>query len=92
MNNSQSSIWKNSIFVFFTHAIRVVTNFLIFILIARFYGPESLGQFSLAFTIANISLVLADFGFDVLLTTEIAKNKKNAPKIISNYFSINSIS
>ena len=88
MNNSQSSIWKNSIFVFFTHAIRVVTNFLIFILIARFYGPESLGQFSLAFTIANISLVLADFGFDVLLTTEIAKNKKNAPKIISNYFSI----
>jgi len=88
MNNSKSTIWKNSIFVFFTRAIRLVTNFLIFILIARLYGPESLGQFSLAFTIANISLVLADFGFDVLLTTEIAKNKKNAPEIISNYFSI----
>jgi len=87
-NNHQSTIWKNSIFVFFTQAIRLVTNFLIFILIARFYGPEALGQFSLAFTIANISLVLADFGFDVLLQTEIAKNRKKAAEIISNYFSI----
>lgn len=91
INHSQSTIWKNTVFVFFTRVIRVVTNFLIFILIARFYGPEALGQFSLAFTFAAISLVLADFGFDVLLTTEIAKNKKNAAEIISNYFSIKMI-
>lgn len=88
MSSNQSTIWKNSIFIFFSQAIRLITNFVVFILIARFYGPESLGQFSLAFTIANISLVLADFGFDVLLTYEIAKDSGKTVTTVRKYFSL----
>ncbi|OGU61202.1 MAG: hypothetical protein A2V66_12730 [Ignavibacteria bacterium RBG_13_36_8] len=75
-------------FVFFSQVIRLFTNFLIFVGIARLYGPESVGQFSLAYTVAGICLVFADFGFDVLLTTEVAKNRKNAVNIVRRYFSM----
>ena len=88
MHIGQSTIWKNSVFVFFSQVIRLVTNFLIFIGIARLYGPVSLGQFSISFAVANLCLVLADFGFDVLLTTEVAQNQNNAKTIIQKYFTL----
>lgn len=88
MQSGISKIWKNSIFVFFSQFIRLLTNFLIFIAIARLYGPEEFGQFSIAFTIANICIIIADFGFDVLLTTEIAKDLNNAVSIGRRYFSL----
>lgn len=88
MSHSPSKIWKNSFFLFFTQVIRVLTNFLIFVGIARLYGPESLGQFSIAFTVANLCIMIADFGFDVLLASEVAQNKNNALRICRKYFSI----
>lgn len=88
MESNSSSLLRNSIFVFLSLAIRAITSFLIGVGIARFYGPESFGQFSIAFTVSNICLILADFGFDVLLTTEIANNRKNAVDISRKYFSI----
>ncbi len=88
MQTVRGTIWKNSLFVSFSQVIRLITNFLIFIGIARFYGPVTLGQFIIAFTIANICLVLADFGFDVLLTSEIAKNRTEAFRIGRKYFSM----
>jgi O-antigen/teichoic acid export membrane protein len=68
--------------------IRLLTNFLIFIGIARLYGPEAFGQFSVAYTFATICIVLSDFGFDVLLTSEIARNSKDALTICRKYFSM----
>ncbi len=88
MLQSPSTIWKNSFFLFFTQVIRLLTNFLIFVGIARLYGPDSLGQFSIAFTMANLSIMIADFGFDVLLASEVARNKSNALTICRKYFSI----
>src|SRR4030042_5501112 len=88
MLTAHTSIWKNFFFVFFSQVIRLFTNFVIFVGIARLYGPESVGQFSLAYTVAGICLVFADFGFDVLLTTEVAKNRKNAVNIVRRYFSM----
>lgn len=88
MSQSPSTIWKNSFFLFFTQVIRLVTNFLIFVGIARLYGPESLGQFSIAFTVANLCIMIADFGFDVLLASEVAQNKSSALTICRKYFSI----
>src|SRR3989304_8379661 len=88
MQSSRVAIWKNSFFLFFSQIIRLLTNFLIFIGIARFYGPEGLGQFSIAFTVANICIMIADFGFDVLLASEIAKNRSEALQISRKYFSL----
>lgn len=82
------TIWKNTVFVTFSQIIRIVTNLLIFIGVARFYSTESLGQFSLAFQVANICLIVADFGFDTLLATKIANQRNNPLEIIRQYFSM----
>jgi len=88
MKTNRVPIWKNSLFLFFTQAIRLLTNIFIAVGIARLYGPEAFGQFSIAYTIATICIVIADFGFDVLLTTEIANNRDNAAQIGRKYFSM----
>lgn len=88
MQSGREAIWKNSFFLFFSQVIRLLTNFLIFIGIARLYGPEGFGQFSIAFTVANICIMIADFGFDVLLASEIAKNRSEALQISRKYFSM----
>jgi O-antigen/teichoic acid export membrane protein len=88
MKSERETIWKNSVFVSFSQIIRVVTNLLIFIGIARFYSTEALGQFSIAFQVANICLIIADFGFDTLLTTSIGNQRENPLKISREYFSM----
>ncbi|MCX7876651.1 MAG: oligosaccharide flippase family protein [Melioribacteraceae bacterium] len=88
MESKSTSFVKNSFFISISLLIRALTNFLIGVGIARLYGAESFGQFSVAFTVSNIFLTLADFGFDVLLTSEIASNKENATIISKKYFSI----
>lgn len=88
LQENRSLIWKNSLFVSFSTAIRLFTNFLIVVGIARLYGPEEFGQFSIAFTIANLCLIVADFGFDVLIPVEIAKNRDQAVQIGKKYFSM----
>lgn len=88
MHLFRTNIWKNSFFVFLSQAIRLITNLLIFIGIPRLYGPEIFGQFSIAYTVATICIVIADFGFDVLLTTEIARNREDAARIGARYFSL----
>lgn len=88
MHNDRITIWKNSLFILFSQIIRLVTVLLISVGIARLYGPEAFGQFSIAFTIANICLAIADFGFDVLLITEISKNRDKASLLCRKYFSI----
>ncbi|NWF88284.1 MAG: oligosaccharide flippase family protein [Ignavibacteriaceae bacterium] len=59
-----------------------------FIIIARFYGPKGFGQFSVAFTVANLCIIVADFGFDVLITSEVAKKKNEVLTLARKYFSL----
>lgn len=85
---NRDSIWKNSLFISFSQGIRLFTNFFIVAGIARLYGPEVFGQFTVAFSLSNIFLAVVDFGFDVSLTTAIAANRENAKLISQKYFSI----
>jgi O-antigen/teichoic acid export membrane protein len=81
-------IRRNSLFSFLSISLRLIANVLVFWIIARFYGPEVFGQFTLAHTIATIFILFADFGFDFLLTTEIARNREEATKLFQQYFSL----
>ncbi|HED37794.1 MAG TPA: flippase, partial [Ignavibacteria bacterium] len=63
-------------------------NVILFLIIARYYGPKIFGQFTFAHSLSYIFIILADFGFDVLLTNEIAKDRNNAVKIFQQYFSL----
>ncbi len=79
---------KNSIFYFVSSLSRLVANSLVFIIIARIFGAEDFGSFSTAHTLATLFLLLADFGFDVLITTEIARNRSDIESIVGKYFPI----
>ncbi len=83
-----SSIRRNSLFSLLTHFIRLFANFFVFIGIARLYGAEAFGQFTAAHTLSIMFLLLADYGFDTLLVTEIAHNKNKAQQIIHRFFSM----
>jgi O-antigen/teichoic acid export membrane protein len=78
----------NSFFAFLSQLIRLLTNFLLFVGIARLYGPVAFGQFTTAYSLATIFLLFADFGFDTLLATEIARDRANVVHIAHRYFSL----
>ncbi|MFZ1289658.1 MAG: flippase [Melioribacteraceae bacterium] len=79
---------KNSIYSFLTTFFRLFSNVILFWLIARFYGKEIFGQFTIAQTYASVFVLFADFGLDILLTTEIPRNILNSVKIFQRLFSI----
>lgn len=82
------NVRKNSVYSFFSIFFRLFSNVILFWLIARYYGKEIFGQFTLAQTFASIFVVFADFGFDMLLATEVPKNRDNAVSIFSSFFPI----
>lgn len=81
-------IKQNSIYSLLSISSRLIANVFIFLIIPRFYEPEVFGQFTFAHTLSNTLIILADFGFDVLLTIEVAKNKENASKIFQQFFTL----
>jgi O-antigen/teichoic acid export membrane protein len=83
-----SRIKKNSLFALLSHLVRLFTNVILFIGIARFYGVVEFGQFTSAHTLATIFLFLADFGYDVLLASEVARNRAKAFELAQTYLSM----
>ena len=81
-------IRKNSFFSLASISLRLIANVIVFWIIARFYGPTLFGQFTFAQTLASIFILFGDFGFDVLLTNEIARDRHNAVKIFRQFFSL----
>ncbi len=81
-------IRKNYFFSFLSISSRLIANVIVFWIIARYYGPDIFGQFSLAHTIATISILLGDFGLDLLLTTEISRDRKNAGTLFQKFYSL----
>jgi O-antigen/teichoic acid export membrane protein len=88
MHSQASKIKWNSFFSFLSAFIRLLTNFILFAGIARLYGGEAFGQFATAHSLSLIFLLLADFGFDTLLATEIARRREHAVEIAQKYFSL----
>lgn len=88
MRDQASRIKRNSLFAFLSHFFRMLTNVVLFISIARSYGPEEFGQFTAAHTLATVFLFLADFGFDTLLASEVARDRKNAFVLVRRLFSL----
>ncbi|MBN1299754.1 MAG: oligosaccharide flippase family protein [Melioribacteraceae bacterium] len=88
MSGVISVIYKNSFYSMVSIVLRLIANVIVFWAVARYYGPEVFGQFSLAHTIATLFILLGDFGLDVLITTEIAQNKQKARQYFQLYFPI----
>lgn len=66
----------------------MIVNVIVFWMIARFYGPKSFGQLTFAHTLATTFILFADFGFDVLLTNELARSRDKGNELFQRYFSL----
>ncbi len=80
-------IKRNSFFSLLSMSSRLIANVIVFWLIARIYGPDTFGIFTFSHTTATLLILLADFGFDILLTTEISRARNQAVKTFQNIFS-----
>ncbi|NJD23516.1 MAG: flippase [Melioribacter sp.] len=81
-------IRKNSFYSTLSISSRLIANVFVFWIIARYYGPEIFGQFKSAQVLATNFIILADFGFDILLTTEVARNRINAVYLYRQFYSL----
>ncbi len=53
--------------------LRLLTGTVVFIILARAWGPEPFGVFMYAFTLTSLASLLADYGFAAQLMREVAK-------------------
>lgn len=79
-----SRIRRNSIFAIIATVTRVATTALMFIMLARQYEPELFGQFAFAYTYLTTFYLLADFGFDVYLASEVARDKPKMYQLVQS--------
>ncbi len=81
-------IAKNSVAITLSGVINWVLSLLFGIVVARYLGRVGLGQYSFALAYVSLFGILAGFGLDPLLIREVAKNKAQANKYLSNSVTI----
>ncbi|MEJ5305553.1 MAG: flippase [Ignavibacteria bacterium] len=81
-------IRKNTFYTTITIFSRLFANVFLFWFLARFYGPEQFGQFTFAHALATTFIILADFGLDVLLITEISAHSESRVEYIQKLIGI----
>jgi len=75
------TLTRNGFYSLLSSVIRLGANAVLFVMVARFYGPVQFGQFTTAHTLAVVFTLFADFGFDLLLTTEIGRDRQSVSYI-----------
>jgi O-antigen/teichoic acid export membrane protein len=81
-------IRKNSFFSFVSISSRLLANVVLFLALARFYGPTLFGKFAFAHSLSLIFILFADFGIDVLFINEIARERENAIRFFQQFFTL----
>jgi O-antigen/teichoic acid export membrane protein len=79
---------KNSIFSFLSISSRLIANVVLFLAMARFYGPLVFGQFAFAHSLSLLFIMVADFGIDMLFVNEVARDRKNVTLLFRQYFTL----
>jgi len=77
-------IVKNTAWLYGAEIVGKILQFILIMAIARHYGASTFGQYSFAMTFTLIFSMFVDLGMNSLLIREVAKNKKRAPKYLSN--------
>ncbi len=86
--NKVANIAKNTSYLTLALIIQKVVSFSYFIILARFLGLESLGQYYTAISFTTIFSIFIDFGFANVLTREVAKNQEKASDWLRNVLGI----
>jgi len=81
-------IAKNVIALFGSLVVNSILTLVLTVLIARTLGDAAFGKYSFAIAFTSIFAVFSDLGYNVLLTREVAKDKSQAYKYLSNIITI----
>ena len=66
--------------------VRLLSSMVLFIALARVYGPEEFGRFFYNFTLASMFLLVLEYGFGPQLLREIGRAPLAAPQIMGQVF------
>ncbi|PLX22193.1 hypothetical protein C0584_00360 [Candidatus Parcubacteria bacterium] len=88
MSGKVQNIAKNTSYFTFALIFQKVISFTYFTLLARYLGPENLGQYFFAISFASIFGIVIDIGIANVLTREVAKNQETSSELLSNILAI----
>ena len=87
MSNGRS-IGRNISVIFFGDIITTLLGFFYFAYAARYFGAKDFGILSFALAVTSLLSILIDFGTNLLIIREVARDKSKIAKIIGNSFFI----
>lgn len=73
---------RNFLYTAVSIGSRLLVGFLLFLLLARLWGPTEFGLFAFVFSLAALLTLLVDFGFHVYLLREVAATPERASILI----------
>ncbi|MBU1110459.1 flippase [Patescibacteria group bacterium] len=79
---TKQTVVKNTLWLAISEAIVKFLTFVLTAIIARYLGVSSYGDFAFAFVVVSLFASLVDFGFNDLLTRELARNQKEVPRLV----------
>jgi len=68
--------------------LRFINSVLLLVVLARVWGPEQFGIFMYTFTMAGIIVILIDYGFNLQLVKDVAKNNHDVHRLTCQALSI----
>lgn len=74
---------RNFIYTGVSVGSRLLVGLLLFLLLARLWGPAQFGLFSFVFSFSALLVLLVDFGFAVYLLREVAARPSEASRLIA---------
>lgn len=83
-SSTTRKIFNNTVYQLIGKIVSMSITVLATILIARYYGREGYGEFSLMQNIPGLFFIIADFGFNAISTRELSKDFSKAEKYLGN--------
>jgi len=77
---------RNFLYTAVSVGSRLLVGLLLFLLLARLWGPAQFGLFSFVFSFSALLVLLVDFGFAVYLLREVAAQPSQATRLIAEAF------
>jgi len=81
-------MFRNIFWMGLSSAVRLGTNLVLFILIARHLGPEEFGHYMFWYGTTLLCALLANYGLSNMLLKEIAQHPENAAKVLGESLSL----
>ena len=86
LTNNKYRVMQNIYWAMIGKFVKVFTEFLVGIFVARYLGPEQYGLMNYVISFVTIFSIIATFGLDDIEIRELAKNQENKNKILGTSF------